>query len=165
MNGVRWFLRRPGRAVSLGKGAVRRQIRLWATVVLVLQVAPLMAFLPHDCCPAHKRAARGAESCHETKAATYCPMHHAKAVAPSHSAHGQALEPQATPDSKRAAGDCSMRGTCSGPAAMLALLAQHAVMPDAVRVTLREARLLTIVFAREDRLSRYSPPEPPPPRL
>ena len=73
---------------------------MWATVWLVCQLAAVSAFVPRDCCAAHRRAATVAGS-HAT-----------------HGGHAAHHSPRPTHDDR----SCVMRGTCNGPLDAIATL-------------------------------------------
>lgn len=54
--------------------AIRRRLRLWVAAWLVVQAASLSAFVPRDCCAAHRPASHQAPSCHESAPAPHCSM-------------------------------------------------------------------------------------------
>jgi hypothetical protein len=140
--------------------SIRRSLRLWVAIWLVVQMASLSALVPRDCCAAHSSAARAAKpSCHEQVAATQCPMRATDGTpCPMHrGGHGEASE--TTPDS------CTMRGTCSGPmAALVAQLSNYGVLPAALQVPPDLHRGSVTVDSDEDLPSRFTPPDSPPPR-
>jgi hypothetical protein len=147
--------------------ALRQQLRLWAAAWLVFQVATLSAFVPRDCCTAHRPAAITPHTQDHT--ATDCPMravdgaacpmhrgnqtgHHAE-----HSNHDNHEQPPGSP--------CSMRGTCDGPmAAMLALLSNHGVLTESIVVSPDDQSTPIPASTRESLVCRLASPDPPPPR-
>ncbi len=139
---------------------LRRRLRLWAAAWLVCQTASLVAFVPWDCCVAHKMTKLRAErSCHETPpAASACPMHVTAtgAACPMHDGHGKNEKP---------ASSCAMRGTCQGPmAALLSLLSNYGPLSDPFDLS-PDLRLVSALRPLHEQLVvRLSPPEPPPPR-
>jgi hypothetical protein len=117
---------------------VRRHLRLAVAVWIAFQAAALSAFVPRDCCFAHRVPAQ-----EEALDAT---CHHP--------------EPASAPEP-----ECSLRGACNGPLAMLAaLLSPHAVLAEPTRIP--AAALVTAPHPRplEQPLSRSRPPDSPPPR-
>jgi hypothetical protein len=140
--------------------SIRRSLRLWMAIWLVVQVASLSALVPRDCCAAHSSAARAAKpGCHEQVTATQCPMHATDGTpCPMHrGGHGEAS--QKTPDG------CAMRGTCSGPmAALVAQLSNYGVLPATPQVLPDLHRGAVSVDSDEYLLTRLASPDPPPPR-
>jgi hypothetical protein len=137
--------------------AIRRQLRLGVMAWLVLQAASLSAFVPRDCCAAHKPG-DATPGCHEETSATVCPMRSADGTAcPMHR--------ESEPGSARGA-ECAMQGSCAGPmAALAALLSQHGVTPAALSIPLDLRTLPAAARAAEQVVSRFVPPDSPPPRL
>src|SRR4051812_32251278 len=92
--------------------SIRRRLRLWAAIWLILQAASLPAIAARNCCAVHRaESAQRETSCHKTVAATTCPMPAADGTpCPMHTgerAHDRQAE------------RCVMRGTCDGPMAAL----------------------------------------------
>jgi hypothetical protein len=115
---------------------LRRHLRLWVAAWIAFQALSLSAFVPRDCCAAHRLPAE------EQAADASC--HHA--------------QPKPSPE-------CTLRGGCSGPLSFLAaLLSPHAVLAEptriesVARVTTPHGRLL------DTPISRTTPPDSPPPR-
>lgn len=156
----------------------RRRMRYWVTAWLVFQVASLSALVPRDCCADHRPTDTAKQSCHESVAATLCPMRSAdgtpcpmhRGTTSTHGDHHQAPAhehqqvPASEPD-RAPANDCSLRGTCAGPmAALLALLQNQGVLPASVTV-LPDATVRSVALTmRPDVVGRFEPPDPPPPR-
>lgn len=134
---------------------IRRHLRRWAAASLVLQSAWLFALAPRECCASH--AAPTAAPCHEEARATHCPMKDgAGAACPMHRGGHDHAAP---------AGDCTMRGACSGPmSSLLTLLSAQAVLtpPQHLSPLLLAAPHPGAID--EQRISRFAPPESPPPR-
>jgi hypothetical protein len=139
---------------------LRRRLRLWAVAWLVCQTALLVAFVPWDCCVAHKMTkVRAERSCHEpAPTAAACPMHGAAngAACPMHGDHAKHEKPTSS---------CSMRGTCQGPmAALLSLLSNYGPLSDPFDLV-PDVRFVTAVSPLQEQLVvRLTPPESPPPR-
>ena len=117
---------------------LRRHLRLWVAAWIAFQVVSLSAFVPRDCCAAHRPPA------HEQAAETAC--HHPQPV------------PEPTPE-------CKLRGGCNGPLSILtALLSPHAVLVEPTRI--ESVALVTAPHWRplEAPIARTSPPDSPPPR-
>ena len=159
---------------------LRRHVRLWATAWLVLQAASLSAFVPRDCCAAH-RPAVAKQTCHEVAPKAHCPMRAADGKpCPMHRApepaarHGDGTQDHGThadhdvmdnrsdgrPAPERR---CVIGGTCQGPTFAL-VLSNPGLLPDgAVRMPqLAIAEPLGVV--RSTPLARFQPPDPRPPR-
>ncbi len=116
----------------------RRHLRLWVAAWIAFQVVSLSAFVPRDCCAAHRPPAQ--EQAAET------PCHH----------------PQPVPEPTR---ECKLRGGCNGPLSILtALLSAHAVLVEPTRI--ESAALVTVPHWRplQTPITRTSPPDSPPPR-
>jgi hypothetical protein len=133
---------------------VRRQLRAWATITLVLQTAWVFALVPRDCCAAHTPKTSTSD-CHEEVTATHCPMADSTGAAcPMHSDHGS-----------RPGEDCGMRGNCSGPmAALLSLLSAQGILPTTRHVTPSVTVSDYRPDGREHLIRRVTPPDSPPPR-
>ena len=118
----------------------RRHLRLSVAVWIAFQAAALSAFVPRDCCFAHRVPAQEATldaACHHPEPAP---------------------EPEPDPE-------CSLRGACNGPLAILAaLLSPHAVLAESTR--LYSVALVTAPHPRpfEQPVSLSRPPDSPPPR-
>lgn len=136
-----------------------RQRQLAVTVWLVIQATSMIcALTPRECCAAHRlKASRPADHC-PMKAAdgAACPMHHTEHEE-RHAHHRQSTE--------RSAGDCALRGTCSGPLApSVALLSQHGVLTPGFVLT-PDIQVSAVPAAPTERLMRaLIPPDAPPPR-
>ena len=151
---------------ALSMVSLRRHLRFWAAIWLVFQVATLSAFVPRDCCEAHRTATDKAKDCHEEPPATHCPMAGADGAACPMQRSEDAEPTGHHHHSQPVSSDCTMRGTCDGPmAAMFALFSNHGVLPD--RVVLIVNDQIDVIAARpsEDLVSRLASPDPPPPRL
>ena len=145
--------------------ALRQHLRFWVTTWLVFQVVSLSALVPRDCCAAHRIATEKEKSCHEDAAAApasadgdHCPMPDKAGQACS--MHGTAHDGDQSPARK-----CTMQGTCEGPlAAVFVIISNHGVLAQ----TLQLAHDLTVTAApnpaREELVSRFTPPASPPPR-
>jgi hypothetical protein len=137
---------------------LRRHLRPWVAAWLAFQLASLSAFVPRDCCAAHRRATSSKHSCHQNTAATHCPMRAAAGAAcPMH--QGRHTGADASSEA------CSMRGMCNGPmAALAALLSIHGVLTDSF-VTVPDLHVTDVAArTREHLITRLAPPDPPPPR-
>ena len=115
----------------------RRHLRLWVAAWIAFQVLSLSAFVPRDCCAAHRLPAQ------EQAADASC--HH----------------PQPAPSMP----ECTLRGECNGPLSILAaLLSPHAVLVEPTRI--ESVALVTAPNGRrlDTPISRTTPPDSPPPR-
>src|SRR5690242_3804623 len=98
---------------------LRKHLRGWATAWLAFQLLSFSAFVPRDCCAAHKShnvapAATADESC-----------------AQQHGEHHAAPAPAPVDDSH-----CALRGRCDGPmAVLLSVLSTHGLLADAPAVS------------------------------
>ena len=135
---------------------LRRHLRAWAALSLLLQSAWLFALVPRDCCAAH--TAPAAQSCHEEVAPPpHCPMM---------SGDGAACPMHQTAATHPAQDDCSMRGTCSGPmGALLSLLSAQAILADGPRSVSQPAETVRLSSSRERLVTLFVPPDSPPPRI
>jgi hypothetical protein len=138
---------------------IRRRFRFWVPAWLFFQVASLSAFVPKDCCAAHRPAAIDKASCHENTAATHCPKRAADGTPCPMHARGHHDAGQQSSDR------CSMRGTCEGPmAALFALLSNHGVLADSFEMSPDLHAGSAAIHTRENLISRLASPDPPPPR-
>jgi hypothetical protein len=137
-------------------GAIRRHLRLWATVWLVLQAASLSAFVPRDCCAAHERA-DARTGCHDETPAASCPMRSADGTAcPMHRGNEAGSDRGA---------ECALQGNCEGPlAALAALLSHQGITPSAVGIPFDPVTGPSSAPASEQLAGRFVPPDSPPPR-
>lgn len=147
--------------------AFRHHLRFWVTIWLVFQVVSLSALVPRDCCAAHRVATDKEKKCHDEAAATHeaaggdhCPMP-GKAGEPC-PMHGTGHEGHQAPASRK----CTMQGTCDGPmAAFFVIISNHGVLTDPTEL----AHDLTVGIAphpaRQALVSRFVPPDSPPPRV
>jgi hypothetical protein len=145
--------------------AFRGRLRLCVAIWLVLQVASLSAFVPLDCCAAHRPpVSEAAPSCHDNPDATHCPMHGPDGQpCPMHGGHGAGH--QAPPTSEPSNHDCALRGTCNGPmAALLTLLWQSGVLTDAVVAPPDFLGARVAAAPLEHLISFLAAPDSPPPR-
>jgi hypothetical protein len=116
----------------------RRHLRLWVAAWIAFQVVSLSAFVPRDCCAAHRPPAE--------KQAGDAACHHAE----------PASEPMP---------GCTLGGGCNGPLSILgALLSPHAVLVEPTRI--ESVALVTAPDGRrlDTPISRTTPPDSPPPR-
>jgi hypothetical protein len=143
---------------------LRHHLRFWVTTWLVFQVMSLSALVPRDCCAAHRLATEKEKTCHEEAAATHASADGAHCPMPGKTGetcpmHGTSHDGQ-TPARK-----CTMQGTCNGPmAALFVIISNHGVLTEPPQL----ARDLTVAVAprpgREELVSRFVPPDSPPPR-
>lgn len=117
---------------------VRRHLRLWVAAWIAFQVASLSAFVPRECCLAHRMPA------HEQGADESC--HH--------------LQP-----AREEVPECALRSACNGPLAVLAaLLSPHAILADHTRTIAITVAAALPRAAFEHPHSLAVPPDLPPPR-
>ena len=138
-------------------GAVRRHLRALSAAWLLFQALSLSAFVPRDCCAAHRPAADAGESCHQP-APPDCPMRGADgAPCPMHRGHaGHDLSPR---------DQCALRGACSGPlGAVAAQLANVGILSDTSPSLPVPAAAPFILPAAGLPAGQIVPPDPPPPR-
>ena len=120
----------------------RRHLRLCVAVWIAFQTAALSAFVPRDCCFAHRVPAQEE---------TLDPACH-------HPEPARAPQPEPEPE-------CTLRGACNGPLAILAaLLSPHAVLVEPARI--QSVALVTAphLLSPENPVSLSRPPDSPPPR-
>ena len=166
--------------------ALRRKMRVFATIWLAFQVTWLSALVPQDCCAAHRRPEK---SCHESTSAALCPLrasggpcpmhggnaresaaqtdhagHHADGVATEHKHETVAAEhSQHTTPSQD---DCRLVGVCDGPmAGLFALLSIHGVLPEAPSAVLNPEICVLTARNPENLVTPFASPDSPPPRV
>ena len=154
---------------------IRRRMRLWAAIWMVFQVALLSAFVPRDCCAAHKLMAShkahasqqaDAPACHETAApaeesGSQSSMPDSHADGASCPLHRDGVRGTAAPG----ANPCGIRGTCDGPMAALAtLLSNHGVLTDSFVLSPDFGIGSPAVPLGENPIRRLASPDAPPPR-
>ena len=146
--------------------ALRHHLRFWVITWLVFQVVSLSALVPRDCCAAHRMATQKEKTCHdeataavhETADGDQCPMPGMEGQAcPMHGTGHDNHQSQAR--------KCTMQGRCDGPmAALFVIISNHGVLTEPPQL----AHDLTVAVApnppREELLSRFVPPDSPPPR-
>jgi len=121
---------------------IRRQLRAWTTVWLIVQVLSLAAFVPRDCCAAHRSHA--APEAHAATDEAPCPMHPAPVREP----------------------ECSLESTCSGPVLALPLTSTTSGMPPSSFSVLPDAPTSSRIVLPESRLTASDAlPDTPPPRV
>ena len=117
---------------------IRRRLRLWVAVWLTFQALSLSAFVPRDCCAAHRVAASNEStepSCHNSRPAS------------------------------EAAPECMLGSNCNGPLGIVAaLLSPHAVLGARVAVGRDVTTVTPTRVALETPFSFFTPPDSPPPR-
>ncbi len=118
--------------------ALRQRLRHWAALWLVLQTTSLAAFVPRDCCKAHRPDLQDVPACHKKAAAAHT-------------------------DQRQT---CSMRATCQGPMVVLtALLSNQGVVPDTIAIQPEWLARPIAVGAPERLIRRLASPDTPPPRV
>lgn len=138
---------------------LRAHLSLFVWLWLVGQSVSLSAFLPADCCAAHRAAAAETPECHAA-ADQACEMHAAIGEeCPMHAA------PAAAADTPTDSDICVMRGLCHAPATALAMLIPMAgVLVDLP--PLADADLSVAVADQPARSFIVTlPHDTPPPRL
>lgn len=145
--------------------ALRHHLRFWVTTWLVFQVVSLSALVPRDCCAAHRIATEKEKSCHEEAAATrvatdgdHCPM-------PGKAGEACPMHTTGHDGHQSPARKCTMQGTCDGPmAALFVIISNQGVLTEPLPL----GHDLTVTAAphpaREALVSRFTPPDSPPPR-
>ena len=139
--------------------SLRGHVRLWAIAWLLMQAAALSAFMPRDCCAAH-RPAESTPSCHEAPKRAHCPMR-GTGDAPC-SMHRHAAAGHARSEGSGAP-DCVMRRACQTPA-VFTIFANPGIMPVTLTATLDAGVPVPEPTLRETPLARNRPPDPRPPR-
>ena len=148
---------------------LRRHVRLWATAWLVLQAASLAAFVPRDCCAAHRPAVMP-QSCHDaapqahcpmrSASGTPCPMHRAPAEM-AHDGHGSHAGHDAPAPTRRSTGNCAIRGTCEGPT-FFSVLSYPGLPPDPTPVSVRLGSRAPVIDLHQAPVARFRAPDPRP---
>ena len=134
---------------------LRQHLRTWTTIALVLQSVWLLAIVPGVCCAAHEPAATEAPCHEEVKVEPPCSMHaDTGAACPMHHQGEQAP-----------AEGCTMRTACGGPmSALISMLALQGVLPVPQPSIATVASAASASPPGEQLLSRFIPPDSPPPR-
>jgi hypothetical protein len=84
---------------------VRRHLRAFAVIWLLVQAAQVAALAPVDCCAAHRVSAAASEaSCHEPAPPPHCPMATDERQCPMHAEHATHTARQDP------SAECSLRG-------------------------------------------------------
>jgi hypothetical protein len=138
--------------------SIRRRLRLWAAVWLLLQAASLPAIAARNCCAVHRsESARDEPSCHKNVTATTCPMPAADGTpCPMHKGDGAAGQTRER---------CVMRGTCDGPmAALFPTLGALGILPDVATMMSDTHADAAAAQTLENLIRRLTPPDTPPPR-
>ena len=147
---------------DVGMRIIRRRLRTWATIWLVVQTGWVSALVPRDCCAVHQPATVKAESsCHESAPATNCHMQSAGgAPCPMHRSQ---IEPGEHHQSS--SNHCSLRGSCDGPmAALFVLLSNHGILTQPATTIPNDGVSSASTRLCESVVSRLESPDPPPPR-
>ena len=143
-------------------GSMRRRLRFCSAAWLLFQTVSLTALVPRECCRAHQPAAIEPANCHRQSSAPHdCAMH-------DHGMHDHGTmhhTPAADAANQPADGECSMRGTCQGPAAtFLALLANNGVLTEPLAISPAMATRTLATIVRENAAGNPAEPDSPPPR-
>jgi hypothetical protein len=128
---------------------LRKHLRGLATAWLAFQLLSFSVFVPRDCCAAHNthKAAAPAATADESCVQQHGDHHAASRPAP--------LEQR----------DCSLRGRCDGPiAVLLSVLSTHGLLADPPAISPTFAHVALAAPARENLITRFVPPDAPPPR-
>src|SRR5687768_1385451 len=139
---------------------LRRHLRTWVAAWLVAQVATLSAFVPRDCCEGHRpAAAERPETCHEPPPPAHCDSGDQQGIpCAMHSHHQQPADDQPVPQ-------CTMRGSCDGPMALLAtVLSNHGVVIQTFAFMPPADSSRYATPTRERLTCQLLPPDAPPPR-
>jgi hypothetical protein len=150
-------------------GFLRRHMRVWTAIWALGQCTTVAAFVPRDCCAAHRSHTDETASprCDETTPGAQCPMRGRDGPpCPMHPASAtETHDHDSHQDAPASDADCVLRGTCNGPLAALAvLLSDHGITPDAVTIAPKLQggpplpRPVAVVLATS------TAPDPPPPR-
>jgi hypothetical protein len=133
---------------------LRQHLRAWTMLALVLQSAWLFAIVPGACCVAHESPKKDAP-CQEEVKVERCAMHAVPGAAcPMHQKGEQ-------PPSDA----CAMRTACDGPmASLLSMLAVRGILPTSQPALPAVGSALSSSPPGEQLVSRFVPPESPPPR-
>jgi hypothetical protein len=145
---------------------VRRHLRLLAAAWIVFQATSLSALVPRACCLAHDAALMSKTvDCHEEILSPHCTMSGMEeAPGAMHHMHGTTPH-HAMQHSQKPSQDCAIRGTCGGPlAAIFAIFATHAVLPDRTESAASLTGTSAALAAAEDPIGQFVPPDAPPPR-
>jgi hypothetical protein len=139
---------------------IRRRLRLLSTAWILFQVTSLSTLVPRACCLAHQGKPA---DCHEqapgqevaTQSEVSAPIHHDHSQMHEHAASANAAPVH----------ECSLRGTCGGPAAaLLTLLSAHGILTDSL------ASLTDFPFTGQtlsssvQTIRQLESPDAPPPR-
>jgi len=134
----------------------RKRLRLLSAAWILFQVTSLSTLVPRACCLAHQHQAQ-TPGCHDASA-------QAQTSAPMHHSHGHAHE-QAVPAGQAPAHECTLRGTCGGPAAaLLALLSTDGVLTDSIASPADFELAGKTPPSTDQLIPRLEPPDAPPPR-
>jgi len=139
--------------------SLRARVRLWAIAWLLMQVAALSAFVPRDCCVAHRRA-ETTPSCHETPKPTHCPMPGGGDAPCDRHRHPAAQEAREEGSSTP---DCVMRRACQAPA-VFTIFAGPGIMPATRAATLDAGVPAPATPLFETPITRNRRPDLRPPR-
>jgi hypothetical protein len=134
--------------------SLRRRLRLWAFVALVMQSVWVVVLLPGSCCAAHDKATTS-PPCHEEAPVAHCPLEVTDGAAcPMHGGHPAEQRPR-----------CTMTNGCDGPmAALLSLLSATGVVPDTFHLIAEHRGTEGRPLCREQPFGLAVPPDSPPPR-
>jgi len=148
---------------------IRRHLRAIATAWILFQATSLSALVPRACCLAHQghQAASNEKKpdCHSEASAPHCPMPAADGTpCPMHRGHEQAQE-HTTPTDQKPDHECTIRGTCGGPAAALfAVLSNYGVLTNSFSGLTYLPLAGATLAARDQLIPQFASPDAPPPR-
>jgi hypothetical protein len=129
----------------------RRHLRGWTLVWLMFQAASLSMLLPRDCCAAH--SAHAGHSAHDGHGSAEAAPSEAEPACPMH-------RPAQTKET-----DCSLSGTCKGPAATLPMAWANTSLPPAPATIVDDRTRSTLLdSALEPPIAASVLPDIPPPR-
>ena len=141
--------------------SLRKRLRRWAIGCLVVQAASLSALVPAHCCAAHAPVHPSAaveRPCHQSAAATHCPM-----PAPDGTACPMHRNPGHTSNRQADGSGCVLRGTCDGPRPFT-LLPSPAILPASAEIVTPVEIRSAVIDRGALPISRFQPPDLPPPR-
>jgi hypothetical protein len=116
---------------------LRLRLRHWAALWLLVQATSLAAFVPRECCKAHRPSRQEAPACHKKAAAT----------------HSDQSE------------TCNLRARCEGPMGVLAaFLPTHGIVPTPIALQPELQTRAVSIPDGERLIRRLVSPDTPPPR-
>jgi hypothetical protein len=135
---------------------LRRQLRFFSALWVVVQMGMVMALVPLGCCRADREASARVAERSDHDQATRCPHAMSASVCPMHHGHKSAAAPL---------DGCSMRAKCDGPTiAVVDLLSFNAVMSESPAVHPDSLSAGVVLQSAQRPTAELAPPESPPPR-